>query len=223
MEPSTKDPGARRFPVVPAVIIGLTLIVATVFVAFSLRRPAVDWYAPTPPFPVEVDSALVGPRTYTIDASATAPWAGFDFSRGSAVPVTDAGGWDIAFRRFNVMTNGGRGFAGTAGVVDLGVVPFESVREAPATGYVTGDAGRDSTNAAIERWYDYGFTSHVLRTKGHVYAIRTADGRYAKLQILSYYCPGALPGCITFRYVYQGNGSRVVGTVPAGPEPDPTG
>ena len=36
----------------------------------------------------------------------------------------------------------------------------------------------------------------------------TADGRYAKLQLLSYYCPGARPGCLTFRYVYQGAGGR---------------
>jgi hypothetical protein len=41
-----------------------------------------------------------------------------------------------------------------------------------------------------------------------VYAIRTADGRYAKLEIVSYYCPGAVSGCLTFRYAYQGSGAR---------------
>ena len=41
--------------------------------------------------------------------------------------------------------------------------------------------------------------------------VRTADGRYAKLEILGYYCPGAHPGCLTFRYVFQGDGTPLVG------------
>jgi len=40
--------------------------------------------------------------------------------------------------------------------------------------------------------------------------LRTADGRYAKIEILGYYCIGALPGCTTFRYVYQGGGGTDV-------------
>jgi len=43
-----------------------------------------------------------------------------------------------------------------------------------------------------------------------VWAVRTADGRYAKLEMVGYYCPGARPGCPTFRYVYQGDGSTAV-------------
>jgi hypothetical protein len=41
-----------------------------------------------------------------------------------------------------------------------------------------------------------------------VWALRTADGRYVKFEILGYYCPGAQPGCLTIRYVYQGSGAR---------------
>jgi hypothetical protein len=41
--------------------------------------------------------------------------------------------------------------------------------------------------------------------------VRTTDGRYAKLEILGYYCPGGQPGCLTFRYVFQGDGSPSVG------------
>jgi hypothetical protein len=29
---------------------------------------------------------------------------------------------------------------------------------------------------------------------------------------VGYYCPGGQPGCVTFRYVYQGDGSRAVGS-----------
>ena len=85
---------------------------------------------------------------------------------------------------------------------------FDALAEVPCAGYSDSEAGRDSTNPAFEKWYDYGFTSHLLEPKPRVYAIRTADGRYAKLEIVSYYCPEAVSGCLTFRYAYQGSGAR---------------
>jgi len=33
----------------------------------------------------------------------------------------------------------------------------------------------------------------------------------AKIELLSYYCARGEPGCVTFRYVYQGDGSARVG------------
>jgi len=30
--------------------------------------------------------------------------------------------------------------------------------------------------------------------------VRTSEGRFAKLQLISYYCPGLRAGCLTFRY-----------------------
>jgi hypothetical protein len=41
-----------------------------------------------------------------------------------------------------------------------------------------------------------------------VYAVRTADGRYAKVELVNYYCAGVGAACVTFRYAYQGDGSR---------------
>jgi hypothetical protein len=67
---------------------------------------------------------------------------------------------------------------------------------------------------AIASWYRYGFFTHILSPKPHVWAVRTADGRYAKIQIVGYYCPGPRPGCPTFRYVYQGDGSTRVDAEP---------
>ena len=50
----------------------------------------------------------------------------------------------------------------------------------------------------------------MLSPKPRVWAVRTTDGRYAKLEIIGYYCPGPNPGCLTMRYVYQGDGSTTV-------------
>lgn len=183
------------------------MLLAVALVALSLDRDMPDAYPVTSPAPSEVGDALVGPEIVTIDASRENRWVYFDFSRGSVVERPGPTGWDLAFRRFEVMANGGAAFAGAAGVLDLGDVPLDSLRAVPATGYETTPPGRDSTNPVIARWYDYGFTSHLLTPKQRTWAIRTADGRYAALRFLSYYCPGATPGCVTLRYVYQGGGS----------------
>ena len=122
-----------------------------------------------------------------------------------------AGGeWDLAFRRHDILVNGGEGFPGEGGAIALDSVSFDSLAEAPEAGYLGSAGGRDSSSTAFDDWYDYGFTSHLLEPKPAVYAIRTADGRYAKLQILSYYCPEAVSGCVTFRYAYQGSGARAL-------------
>jgi hypothetical protein len=195
----------NRIPVA-GLLIGGMVVAAVLLVAASLQRPEPPTYPPSVAEPREVGDVLTPELLYTVDASAPEAWRHFDLSSGTLVENPGPLGWDVAFRRFNVMTNGGEGFAGQAGALDLGEVPFDSVLSVPADGYQTSVARRDSANAAFDRWYDYGFTSHLLTPKPRVYALRTADGRFAKLEILSYYCPGALPGCVTFRYVYQGAG-----------------
>ena len=41
----------------------------------------------------------------------------------------------------------------------------------------------------------------------YIVRVRTHDGKYAKMHILSYYCANKSAGCLTFEYVYQGDGS----------------
>lgn len=197
-----------RQTIAAGVVVLILLAAAVVFVAGSLERPHPPEYAPSPIAPEEVDAASSGPRLTTLDATHEREWRYFDFSRGSAVDRPGPLEWDLAFRRSRIIVNGGDGFSGRGGVVDLGEVPFGDVALAPAAGYRGTEAGRDSVQPELDGWYDYGFTSHVLTPRRSVYAVRTADGRYAKVQILSYYCPGARGGCPTFRWVYQGDGSR---------------
>ena len=80
----------------------------------------------------------------------------------------------------------------------------------PAGGYRGNEGAAEPRNPAIAAWYRYGFFTHVLTPKPHVWAVRTAEARYAKLEMVGYYCPGPEPGCPTFRYVYQGDGTTRV-------------
>lgn len=190
-------------------MIGLLTVVTVLLVASTLRRPDPPTYSPTPPEPAPAGDTLVGPTVYTVDATDSDRWVFFDFSRGSVVPDPDVTGWDLAFRRHRIIANGGEGFIGRGGLTDLGSVPFDSVRSAPEDGYQLTRA--DSVNGATDGWYDYSMMSHLLMPKPHTWAVRTADGRYAKLELLGYYCPGAVAGCVTFRYSYQGSGTRMLG------------
>lgn len=200
-----------RTHLTPVLIIGAIVVLAAVLVAFTLRRPAVMTYAPTPPVARDVGRALVGPVLYTVDATDPERWRHFSFRLGAVVDEASGIAWDLAFRRYQVIANGGKGFAGQGGIVDLGATRFDAVTTVPAAGYQPNEGSPDPRNPAISSWYSYGFFSHLLTPKPHVWAVRTADGRYAKLEMVGYYCPGGQPGCVTFRYVFQGDGTPAVG------------
>ena len=195
--------GGARPPILVLVMGGVFALLITSLVIGSLTTPEFPPYTPTVPHPhpAAVGDSLVGPVTYTLDASSTERWRRFDFRRSGAV---DSGGWDIAFRRFHLITAPG------GGIVDLGPIPFDSVRELPAGGYLANTNASDTTNPGVGKWYGYSVLSHLLTSKRHVYGVRTAGGRYAKLELLAYYCRDVGTACVTFRYAYQGDGTRRV-------------
>ena len=190
-----------RPPILVLVLAGAFLLLVASLVIGSFTKPEFPPYAVTVPAPVAVGDSLVGPSTYTLDASGGAgeAWRRFQFTRNAAV---DSGPWDIAFRRHHFIAAPG------AGIADLGAVSFDSVAEVPADGYAATDFGRDTANPAVGKWYAYSMLSHLLTSKGHVYAVRTSEGRYAKLEIVAYYCREVGAACYTIRYAFQGNGSR---------------
>jgi hypothetical protein len=191
------------------VVLGVFVLLMATIVVGALRRPEVAELAVTPPAPIAVGDSLIGPATVTVDATSDAAWTFFDFSRNAVVPDPGPRDWDLAFRRFHIIANGGPGFAGRGGIADLGEVPLDAVPEAPADGYHA--TTRDSANPGLGKWYRYGYTSHVLEPHRRTWAVRTADGKYALFEIVSYYCPGARSGCFTLRYAYRGDGGRSFG------------
>ena len=193
--------GGARPPILVLVMGGAFALLIASLVIGSLTTPEFPPYTPTVPRPAVVGDSLVGPATYTLDASSTDHWRRFDFRRNA---VVDSGGWDIAFRRFHLITAPG------GGIVDLGPVPFDSVQELPAGGYLPNTNASDTTNPGVGKWYGYSMLSHLLRSQHHIYGLRTAGGTYAKLELLAYYCKEVGTACLTFRYAYQGDGTRRV-------------
>lgn len=192
---------SARPPILVQVMGAAFLLLVTSLLIGSLVTPEFPPFAVTVPRAAPVGDSLVGPASYTLDASATDRWRYFDFGRNAAV---DSGPWDIAFRRFHLIVAPG------GGIVDLGRVSFDSVAELPAAGYRGNTYGPDTTNPGVGKWYEYSMFSHLLTSKHHVFGVRTPSGRYAKLELLGYYCRDAGTACVTFRYAYQGNSSRTV-------------
>ena len=191
-------------------LLGALFLAALVYLVFSsLTRPTPPTYGLSAADPEPAGETLVRDRRVTLDARDPDRWVRFDFSRGMAVPDS-VREWDLAIRRFRMIVNGGDGFPGEAGARALEGAAFDSVVQVPAEGYrpTLGGEGSDPEHPVLDDWYRYDFFSHLLMSRGTPFAIRTADGRYALMEVLSYYCPGPEPGCLTFRYHYQGNGTR---------------
>ena len=182
-----------------ALVIGFTLFVAALvfLVASSLSGRSAPEFDPTPPRGggggrARLAGAARAADTITIDARDSRTWHFVSLTAHAVLVPPDTAGWDLAVRRHRII--------GSGLIADLGVAAFESVTHAPRTGHVANQAGRDTTNAAIARWYRYSMLSHLLEPNGHLYAVRTRDGADFKVQVLSYYCTGLEAGCLTVRF-----------------------
>lgn len=188
-------------------IAGVVVAGAVFYVSLTLRRPEPPTYPPSSTEPRPAEGRLVGPILYTVDARDPAAWQFFSFARGSVVVDPRPFDWDLAFRRFEVIVNGGDALSGMGGVMVVEGPAGDSLDVLPEDGYEgTVVVAGDSLVASLGDWYDYSMLTHLLSPRPRTFLVRTADGRYAKLRFESYYCPGAQPGCVTFEYWYQGAG-----------------
>ena len=136
-------------------------------------------------------------------------------------------GWDVAFSNISnsyVTINSGTnvmspGYGGTAqGELYIVNKPFDSVKVAPAAAEVNvnGTAGMDGyPDASWPGWYQYNPTTHLMTTlQARTLVIKMANGKYAKLEMISLYKGNpASPTLstpapyLTFKYWVQQDGS----------------
>lgn len=141
----------------------------------------------------------------------------FSFATGAIVANADSAttAWDLGFNGTTIIVNSGTSGPGTAGAQVVSGI-FDEISEAPETGYLTDDNTTVPVTYAIPKgsgngWYNYdGATNVISPIAGRVILVRTSAGKYAKMEILSYYkdapvSPSATDAdrYYTFRYVYQ--------------------
>jgi hypothetical protein len=146
----------------------------------------------------------------------------FSFATGDVVANSDSATskWDIGFNGTIIIVNSGTSGPGTAGaIVQTGV--FDEIVVAPDAGYKVDDKNGSPTHAiptgSDNGWYHYNAAEFTITPiAGRVLIIKTAEGKYAKMEILNYYKDApATPNYMTdadryytFRYVYQADGSK---------------
>ena len=149
----------------------------------------------------------------------------FSLERNETVSATDSNSqrWDIGLRGTTLITNSGNSGPGRGGAFvfvglfdDLKLVPADSVfrvDNAPSSLAIPNGSGR--------AWYVYNPQANLVTAiPGRVLVIRTASGRFAKLEILNYYKGGVTPSIqapdeekirrqrfYRFRFLYQPNGT----------------
>ena len=150
----------------------------------------------------------------------------FDFDTG--METDNETDWDIAFRATDIIVNGGT----SMGTTD------EPTRSGDAGAYIATGTMADVTEVDVNLftqdsesgyaiisgsgngWYTYAGppTYLITPTVGRILVFKTADGKYAKVEILSYYegapeNPDAFVDqsrYYTFNYVYQPNEGEII-------------
>lgn len=146
----------------------------------------------------------------------------FDFASGNT--TTSDTEWDIAFRGTSIIVNGGISLGTTDEPTRTGNAAayiatgsFASVTEVNTSLLVQdSDQGYAIPSGSGNGWYNYEFITNTIEPiAGRILVIRTRDGRFAKVEILSYYrdAPAQITPEIaandlryyTFNYTFQPN------------------
>ena len=147
-----------------------------------------------PGYPLTADRAVPqadGTFLMTVDVSFQKIWFPISLGAGKVLPTADSA--DILIRR-NL-------FRAAEGVQDLGQVDLATA-EAKPDGWTRDELlDGEPRNMPLSSWYDYSYWSHLLTTRGKVFAIQLKGGAgVAYLRIESYYCEPEGSGCMTLRY-----------------------
>lgn len=162
-------------------------------------------------------------KTVTLDATAYETWVYFSFSEDKEVTVSNfstSDAWDIGFHRYDVRVNCGTSGPGMGGSLNMGTIGFESVTEAPESGYSLNDSIgviQESGvweyinvpgDTVLATWLTFEGPPPTYTINDNIYVIKTADEKYVKIWLKDYYNDESQTGHVTMRYLYQPDGSR---------------
>jgi hypothetical protein len=145
------------------------------------------------------------------------PFVYFSFETNTQVQATD--NWDIAIKGTTIRVNGGISGNGNARAALMDGA-FDELTEIPAALIFRQDTQESLAipSGSGQGWYNYNFINHTVNPiPGRILLIQTHGGKYAKIEIMSYYqgnppmeqvtrmTPSAY---YTFQFMLQPDGSR---------------
>ena len=153
-------------------------------------------------------------------------WVYFSFATGAEVQGVNEENrkerrdWDLAFNRFSIRTNSGLSGGGQGGALLTQVKEMAEVTQAPASGYtvdteinLSGFANgapvskKSTGNQVLAEGIKFAGPPPTYTPHENVFIVKTADGKYAKLQFIGFHNAEGKSGFISFKYAYQPNGS----------------
>ena len=170
--------------------------------------------------------APIQAQTFEIKSTSSTLWKYFSFATNDTVTITDPAnskGWDLAFQRYRIRTNGGlsgNGLGSAANSYLKGQTGFDALRVVSDTSTFINDA---SISIAVQQGYAtyivnpmlYTWFSLQFATQGtqivpgdYIYIVKTGTGKYAKVWLKSYYNAYAASGYVTIQYKYQPDGTK---------------
>ncbi|MEP7165441.1 MAG: HmuY family protein [Ferruginibacter sp.] len=149
----------------------------------------------------------------------------FSIENGALVAAADSATtkWDVAFKGTTILTNAGTSGPGIGGAfVQIGTFDGLATISNDSTFKTDAAPAYAITTGSGKGWYNYdGANNLVTPLPGRVLVIRTASGKYAKLEITNYYKKGVTPSASAtddeklhsqryygFRYTFQANGTK---------------
>ncbi len=174
-------------------------------------------------------------ESIVIDATSQTNWVYFSFENDTIVSISDPANsldWDIAFRRYMIITNGGKSVKGQAGAYLPDTIHTEEeamqriLSVSDTITFITDDTvvvyGYNPANPAVptitkyvlnpllSNWYKRQDTPNgsMIVSRKYAYIFRTSKGKYAKFYIKNYYNDEGKSGYYTLVYKYQADGSR---------------
>jgi len=134
--------------------------------------------------------------------------------RLGGAPTADALGWDLKIARTSISTNGGTSGTGKGAAVATTAASIDATILCPTDGWVADEmvpiagppgSGETSANKLLSEWFDYDPATHAVSSKGVVYCVRTADGKYGAIRVGNY-----AGGKMTLEWRYQPNGGAAL-------------
>ena len=140
-------------------------------------------------------------------------WVYFDFETMSA-PTIDvprqSEDWDLAFRRFVIKVNGGVSGIGGVEFAIVEDLNFTALTLPPVNAEWLADLADDPEDPDIDPeflmatgptgWFDYNPANHVLTPRDRVYVVRSVEGEYYKLKMITYYDGVGSPAHVRFNW-----------------------
>ena len=134
----------------------------------------------------------------------------FQLKEGEIVDVSDPTGsndWDIRSDYVTLSMNCGTSGSGQAGAIKDEDTPIDEIANAPADGYAVDDS-TEAIMAIGDAWYNYDLMTHALAPHPYSWVVKTALGKYAKIEFVKTVFYGQSDGVAVIRFMYLESGNQ---------------